>query len=100
MHLQRFTVVNGHVSKNNAAVSCDEYLDLSLLSGEQLRYRLLAILVHHGREATSGHYTAHVSDGTGYIHCDDLTRGSRWQKLSQLVSIIDKSMYMLFYVRA
>lgn len=58
------------------------------------RYKLLAVVSHHGTALGGGHYTCDVrspADGSWW-HCDD----SQVQKLS-LSEVLKKQAYVLFY---
>ena len=103
VHLQRFSFSRGSVRKNNRAVILEDVTELALASGENVRYRLLALLAHHGTSACAGHYTAYVRDNgddAGFLHCDDMRVSSRRIGVAELVEALSCEAYMLFLQRS
>ena len=99
LHLQRFALSRGSVTKNNRAVILEDVTELALASGEHVRHRLLALLAHHGSSAFAGHYTAYVRDNgddAGFLHCDDMRVSSRRIGVAELVEAVSCEAYMLF----
>ena len=100
-HLQRFAMIAGMVRKIRQAVSLDNSMCVTLASGQSVTFQLVAALVHHGIEATSGHYSAYVlaDAGAGYFRCNDVRVSRKGCTISDLDSEIARDAYMIFMVR-
>jgi ubiquitin carboxyl-terminal hydrolase 10 len=99
LHLMRFEY-NGRSSKVNKAVGFDPRLAMRaswMASGAKERgdYQLVATVSHHGKNMTSGHYTADVLQPDGrWLRFDD---GDVCCVSEQMV--LSGRTYMLFYQR-
>ena len=98
IQLKRFDASFRKISK---AIQISKNLDISKFvfknsySNEQMqvRYKLMSIVTHHGRAATSGHYTAVAETGVNNLyHFDDAK-----VKSIQPTSAWNKSSSILFY---
>ncbi|KAH9496676.1 Ubiquitin carboxyl-terminal hydrolase 44 [Bulinus truncatus] len=101
LHLKRFRWCGrNHREKINTYVAFDEELDISpFCFAEPMfpKYRLNAVIVHHGSGFRAGHYTAYTYNtcaGT-WLHCND----ARVQLVS-LEDVLTSQAYILFYTQA
>ena len=63
-------------------------------NGQQVTYRLAALILHSGISIAAGHYRAYFcKDGTWYESSDKDMRELSWQEVRQL------NAYILFYLR-
>lgn len=100
IHFKRFKFQGSVSQKIKEPMLYPKELDLTRYSmdknGEPFKYRLIAIIAHAGRTASSGHYVAlcRQPDNTWAEYDDELVSGIR--KESQLQ---DDNAYMLIYTR-
>ena len=106
LHLQRFAIHGGIIRKNTCAVTFETHLDIPLVTGELVRYRVVSVLAHHGQEANAGHYTSYVlldddddDDDAGYIRCDDVTLRPRAISENLLAGVVSRDAYMYLLCR-
>lgn len=105
LHLRRFdfSATEGvhKISKRirfDYELSIDEKVvpNIKSISGKSsLKYRLASVICHHGKDATSGHYSTYIQHGCGkWIHIDD-TRVT----VVSLQHVLDQQAYILAYVQ-
>lgn len=125
LHLKRFSYNNvGGTIKNHKVVSygVDLVIPASIIaparrSSTPLNYQLLAVVYHHGKSATGGHYTASIrQQGDHWINIDDTSISNiaasdvavdRVREVLRLSlpssgladGLPDRSAYLLFYQR-
>ncbi|GFO50709.1 ubiquitin carboxyl-terminal hydrolase 44-like [Plakobranchus ocellatus] len=100
LHLKRFRWCGrNNREKIGTHVMFDEELDISPFckaAPSVPKYRLSAVVVHHGAGFRAGHYTAFVYNNSAgsWLHCND----SRVQLVS-LEEVLASQAYILFYTR-
>ncbi|XP_059179641.1 ubiquitin carboxyl-terminal hydrolase 44-B-like [Physella acuta] len=100
LHLKRFRWCGrNHREKIGTHVAFDEELDISPFcqgKPEVAKYKLNAVVVHHGAGFRAGHYTAYTfnSYAESWLHCND----ARVQ-LVPLTEVLGSQAYILFYTR-
>ncbi|KAL5006311.1 hypothetical protein ScPMuIL_015117 [Solemya velum] len=101
LHLKRFRWSGRlHREKICTHVAFNDVLDMkpfcnhSAESNECYNYKLLGVVIHHGRGIASGHYTAYTwnSEAQTWVHCND----SRLQ-ISPLEDVLQSQAYILIY---
>ncbi|KAL9652595.1 hypothetical protein ABK040_000162 [Willaertia magna] len=103
LHLKRFDYTDEGAQKISKKIKFDNELvmdekiipSIRTISGKsQVKYKLVAVICHHGKEATGGHYSTFVQHGCGkWIHIDDT-------KIT-IVSdahVLEQQAYVLVYV--
>lgn len=96
VHLKRFTVFGGKVSRQIAfeeSLNVGPYLSASRGAA---RYRLYAVVHHYGSGPNSGHYVASVRSPSGkWTRMDD----SHVSEMGRSGPTNDQSAYILFYLK-
>lgn len=101
IHLKRFKFDGNSLSKLKQSISYPNYLDLAKFQTQQdaelplpLKYRLMSVIVHEGRNVTLGHYVAHClqPDGTWATYDDEYIN-----KIAQEQALSDPAAYVLVY---
>ena len=98
----RFSSKRGHISKDRKEVKLSSRVWIPVfttdrLDRSQVRYTLIAYIVHHGLSPRTGHYTAHlVQDDEKYWSCDD-NRPALLERAPQRSHF--KDAYLLLYAR-
>ena len=102
LQIMRFSRKRGQISKDRTEVKLTWSLDIPVfindrLDRSQVRYTLLAYVVHHGLSPKAGHYTAHlIQDGGKCWSCDD-NRPALLEGAPQPKHFRD--MYLLLYAK-
>ncbi|EFJ14252.1 hypothetical protein SELMODRAFT_120879, partial [Selaginella moellendorffii] len=97
LQLLRFGYGNSGTRKVSRAIDFSEQLTVGkeLLSpGNEAtsRYELIASIMHHGKDVTSGHYTADAKYGDSWLRFDD-----RMVDKVSVDMVLNKQAYVLFY---
>ncbi|KAG7193945.1 uncharacterized protein KQ657_005144 [Scheffersomyces spartinae] len=100
IHLKRFKFDGNALSKLKQSISYPNYLDLTKYQTEDqqmplsLKYKLMSVIVHEGRNVTLGHYVAHClqPDGTWATYDDEYIN-----KIAQEQALSDPAAYVLVY---
>uniref|UniRef100_A0A0K8STZ8 Ubiquitin carboxyl-terminal hydrolase n=2 Tax=Lygus hesperus TaxID=30085 RepID=A0A0K8STZ8_LYGHE len=95
VQLKRFGVLGG---KNNKHITIKQWLDMTKFRhrpsvSSQLRYKLVAMVNHHGHSSSCGHYTAVglTSNGNYYLFDDNSVRQM------PLSNVLSTNPYILMY---
>ena len=99
LHIKRFSKVKGCAAKRTDHVKIERVLQLektSLMKTAAPRYLLKGVIVHSGEyspsDSTSGHYTANVLHGDGWLKCSDKeVIKTEWDTVKETQA------YLLFY---
>ncbi|EFC43162.1 ubiquitin carboxyl-terminal peptidase [Naegleria gruberi] len=105
LHLRRFDFSSTEgVQKISKRIRFDYELNIDekvvpnvkAISGRpSLKYRLASVICHHGKDATSGHYSTYIQHGCGkWIHIDDTK-----VTVVSLQHVLDQQAYILTYVQ-
>lgn len=95
-----FAAGNGGGSKISKRIDFPAVFGLPLSDGRLCRYLLTGVIVHVGKSARSGHYTAYVKgpggdDANRWYHMDDC----HTETVSERTVLRQRDAYVLFYTR-
>ena len=100
LHLQRFAVIAGRITKLCMAVVYDDLVTIPMTSGDRVSFRLQGVLAHHGQEPNVGHYSAYVrASDAGFVRCNDLSLSSSGLSVEALSHASARDAYMFFLQR-
>lgn len=111
LHLKRFMFQNGKTVKLQKTIEVENKLQIPLealsstlkssLSTKDsgIRYKLFAVVYHHGKSALDGHYTCDVLRQNGeWLHFDDTVVTSLGDRKNGTFNrSLDQTEYLLFY---
>lgn len=104
IHLKRFIYdPNRGIQKLNKHIKYGEMLTLEYptisIKNIQETFKLFAVIYHHGKHASGGHYTTHIKSSVlGWLHFDDTT--IKYENSSLVLHNRNQvDTYLLFYQR-
>ena len=101
LQIERFRNNDGAISKRRDPIDVDRELVIPTFAGEGMQvrvahYELVATISHHGAHPKTGHYTAHLFEGSHIWSCDD-------NRCAKYVSAVSRShacdCYLLLYAQ-